>query len=214
MNLGEVKAQFKGLLNNTVVNNNAALVTLFISQGIMRIQRELRVPFMEREYIYTIPADYERLEIPEDLLELISMQVDKDNDGIIEYELQRTDMNRVMYASQLPGDPRFFARQAGYWHLGPRPGEGDLVQITYHAAFDALVADEDTNALTERAWDAVVYSSLVAAAEYLNDDRLPAFDARYRQIVGALQAEADADELSADATIRPALFYEDEESYY
>jgi hypothetical protein len=211
MNLGEVKAQFKGLLNNTVVNNNSALVTTFINQGIMRIQRELRVPFMEKQILYTIPANYTKLAIPGDLLELISIQVDRDADNILEYELQRTDLNRVMAAVQVPGvAPEIFARQGGSWFIGPEPVTGDQVLITYYAEFAALTSDADQNTATKVAWDAVVYAALTAATEYLNDDRHDAFDARYKQIVLALQSQADADELSADAAIRPALYYEDE----
>jgi hypothetical protein len=211
MTLGELKAQFKAVLNNTVVNNNASLVSTFINQGIMRIQRELRVPFMEKQILYTIPDTYTKLAIPNDLLALISIQVDRDNDGVLEYELQRVDMNRVMYASQMPGDPTVYARQGGSWYLGPRPASGSKVLITYYAEFSALTDDTSENTLTKIAWDAVVYAALAAAAEYLVDDRLPEFEKRYAQIMQSLQDQADADELTADAAVRPALYYEDED---
>lgn len=210
MTLGELKAQFKGLLNNIVVNNNAALVSTFINQGIMRIQRELRVPFMEKQILYTIPETYTKLAIPNDLLELISIQVDRDGDGVLEYELQRVDMNRVMAASQQPGTPVIYARQGGAWHLGPKPAAGSKVLITYHAEFAALADDNASNTATKIAWDAIVYAGLVAAAEFLVDDRLPMFEKRYGQIMQSLQSQADADELTADAAVRPALYYEDE----
>ena len=210
MTLGELKAQFKGLLNNTVVNNNSALVSTFINQGIIRIQRELRVPFMEKIVDYTIPDTYTRLAIPSDLLELISIQVDRDGDGVLEYELQRVDMNRVMAASQQPGVPVLYARQGGSWYLGPRPTTGSKVRIVYHAEFAALADDNAENTATKIAWDAIVYAALTAAAEYLVDDRLPAFEKRYSQIMMSLQSQADADELTADAAVRPALYYEDE----
>lgn len=210
MNLGEVKAQFKLLLNNSVVNNNSTLVTTFVNQGIMRIQRELRVPFMEKQILYTIPETYTKLAIPSDLLELIAIQVDRDGDGVLEYELQRVDMNRVMSASQEPGVPVVYARQGGAWHLGPRPTAGSKVLITYHAEFAPLAGDNASNTATKIAWDAIVYAGLVAAAEYLIDDRLPVFEKRLSQIMQSLQSQADADELTADAAVRPALYYEDE----
>lgn len=211
MTLGELKDQFKALLNNGVVNGNAALVSTFINQGIQRIQRELRVPFMEKQVQYTIPADYKKLSIPNDLLALISIQVDRDADGVLEYELQRVDMNRVMAASQMPGPPSIYARQGGSWYLGPRPREGDKVLITYYAEFPALPDDNSENTLTNIAWDAVVYAALTYAASWLVDDRKVPFEQEYQRIMSSLQNMADADELTADAAVRPALHYEDGE---
>jgi hypothetical protein len=75
------------------VNKSDALITTFINQAIMRIQRELRVPFMEKQILYTIPSSYTKLAIPSDMLELIAIMVDTDNDGILDYELRRTDLN-------------------------------------------------------------------------------------------------------------------------
>lgn len=210
MTLGELKAQFKGLLNNSVVNNNATLVSTFVNQGIMRIQRELRVPFMEKQILYTIPEGFTKLAIPNDLLELIAIQVDRDGDGVLEYELQRVDMNRVAAASQSVGEPLIYSRQGAAWYLGPKPAVGSKVLIYYHAEFAALADDNAENTSSRVAWDAIVFAALVAAAEWLVDDRLKAFESRYNQIMQSLQSQADADELTADAAVRPALYYEDE----
>lgn len=207
MTLGELKAQFKGLLNNNVINKSDSLVTLFVNQAIMRIQRELRVPFMEKQILYTIPDDYTKLAIPADLLELIAIMVDTDQDGVLEYELTRTDLNRVVRASEEPGmTPRVYTRQGGSWILGPLPGAGSQVLIHYYAEFAALNTDADTNTCLKVAWDAVLYGALSAAADYLQDDeRGSKFEARYGQITKQLQDQADADELTADAVMAPAL---------
>jgi hypothetical protein len=206
--LGELKAQFKALLNNTIVTNNPALVSTFVNQGIQRIQHELRVPFMEKQILYTIPDSYTKLGIPSDLLQLISIQVDRDGDGVLEYELQRVDMNRVMGASQDVGPPSIYARQGAAWHLGPRPCVGDKVLITYYCEFPALVADTDSNTMSKVAWDAVVYAALVAASSYLNDDRKASFEQDFQRIMVTLQDQADSDELTADAAVRPALYFD------
>jgi hypothetical protein len=209
MILGDLKAQFKGLLNNTIVNNNSALVSTFINQAIMRIQRELRVPFMEKQILYTIPTGYTKLAIPADLLELIAVMVDADNDGILEYELQRRDLTDVIRASELPGHPRQFTRQGGSWILGPKPAAGDQVLIHYYAEFAALADDTSTNTCLKVAWDAVLYGALSFACDYLIDERAQTFEGRYTQITKQLQEQADADELSSDAAVSPALHYED-----
>jgi hypothetical protein len=112
-----------------------------------------------------------------------------------------------MSRAQLLDTPRVFARRGGYWVLGPSPAVGSTIEMVYYATFTPLVNPTDTNILTQSAWDVVVYGALAAAADYYNDDRSQMFDARYNQIAQNLQAMADADELTADAAVRPALLY-------
>lgn len=202
------------MLNNNVVNKNATLVSLFINQAIMRIQRELRVPFMEKQILYTIPADgsFTKLAIPSDLLELKDLMVDRDNDGILEYEMRRMRLMDVVRASQTPGPSLIYARQGGAWVLGPKPAPGTQVLIYYYAEFAPVVADTDTNTCLKVAWDAVLYGALSAAYSYLKDlENKTEAEASYTQITKSLQDMADADELSADAVISPALQFEDGE---
>jgi hypothetical protein len=213
MTLGELTTQFKGLLNNSIVNNNPALVSTFINQSIMRIQRELRVPFMEKQILYTIPGDYTTLSIPSDLLELISIMVDADGDGILEYELRKTSLSKVTAKSEMLNLPsQVFARQGGNWILGPNPTPGSQVLIYYYAEFAAVLAPTDTNTCLKVAWDAVLYGALSAACDFLVDtERADKFEARYGQITKQLQEQADADELNADAVVAPALQFDDYE---
>jgi hypothetical protein len=210
MTLGELKVQFKGLLNNTVVNNSATLVSTFINQSIMRIQRELRVPFMEKQILYTIPEGFTKLAIPSDLLALKGIMVDADGDSVLEYQLSRKDISTVVQASQLPGHPTVYARQGSSWVLGNMPVAGSQVLIYYYAEFAALADDNAENTCLKVAWDLVLNGALSNACDYLDDDRVDRFENRYGQIAKQLQEQADGDELTADAVVSPALIYEDE----
>jgi hypothetical protein len=205
--LGELKAQFKAMVNNNVVNKNDAMVALFINQSIMRLQRELRVPFQEKQILYTIPGDFTKLAIPSDLLELIAIMVDADQDGILEYQLRKSSLTEVVRDSQVPAQPpRRYVRQGGSWILGPTPGTGDKVLIHYYSEFAALTDDSSTNTALKVAWDAVLYGALAAAYSYLKDvENRAEAEATYTQITTALQRMADADELAADAVVAPAL---------
>src|SRR5712664_1661209 len=156
MKLGDLKTQFKGLLNNTVVNKSDTLVSTFINQSIMRIQRELRVPFMEKQILYTIPDGFLKLAIPADLLALKGISVDADGDGILEYDLSRKDLTTVVRASQRPGHPTVYARQGGSWVLGNMPRSGDKVLIYYYGEFAPLIDDTSENTCLKVAWDAVL----------------------------------------------------------
>jgi hypothetical protein len=198
-------------MNRSDLNLNPALATTFISQAIMRLQRELRVPFMEKIVRYTIPGTYDPtlgLTIPSDLLELIDLNVDSDSDGTPDYPLQRVQIKEAMVSSQLTGGiPQVFARRGGYWTLGPQPAVGSVIEIIYYCEFAPLVAPTDSNTISNIGWDAVVYGALAAAADFYNDDRSQVFESRYGQITQNIQAMADGDELTADAAIRPALLF-------
>jgi hypothetical protein len=177
----------------------------------MRLQRELRVPFMEKIVRYTIPSTYDPgmgLVIPSDLLEVIDLNVDSDGDGLLDYPLQRVQLKEAMTSAQVSGSiSRVFARRGGYWVLGPQPAVGSIIEIVYYAEFAPLVASTDTNTISNIAWDAVVYGALSAACDFYSDDRSQSFEARYGQITKNLQGMADGDELTADAAVRPALLY-------
>lgn len=209
MTLGDLKAQFKLMLNNNVVNKSDTLVSLFINQSIMRIQRELRVPFMEKQILFTIPTDgsFTKLAIPADLLELIAIMVDADADGILEYQLLKSSLTEAVGSSQTPGQPpRLYTRQGGSWVLGPTPSPGSQVLIHYYAEFTPLNLDTDTNTALKVAWDLVMYGALAAAYSYLKDvENRAEAEATYAQITTSLQHMADADELAADAVVAPAL---------
>jgi hypothetical protein len=216
MTLGDLKTQFKGLINNGVIKKDDALITTFINQAIMRIQRELRVPFMEKQIDYIIPDNYAKLAIPSDMLELIMLMVDTDQDGVFDYEMRRTDMTRVALQSQLPQTgipPRVYTRQGGAWILGPRPTPGTHVLIHYYAEFAPLVDDTSENTCLKVAWDAVLYAALSAACDWLVDDRAALFEQRYAQITKSLQDQADADELSADAVVAPSLHFDTDDCW-
>ena len=62
--------------------------------------------------------------------------------------------------------------------------------------------------------DVMGIGALSAASDYYNDDRAGSFEARYKQIAQMLQEQADADELTADAAVRPALLFNNNRSNF
>lgn len=210
MTLAEMTAQFVALMNRSDLRANTALASTFITQAILRIQRELRVPMMESTILYTIPAEYDAdvgLAIPNDMLQLIGLHAGEDQ----EVELQRAQFSTVKrMANTGPGIPRKFCRLGGAFVLGPPPAVGDVLMIRYYASFAALVNPTDTNALSIVAWDAPVYGALAAACDFYNDDRLDKFEKRYNQILQNLQNMADGDELTADAAVGPVYAWPDD----
>lgn len=210
MTLAEMTAQFVALMNRSDLRANTTLASTFITQAILRIQRELRVPMMESTIMYTVPDTYDAdvgLAIPNDMLQLIGLHAGTDQED----ELQRAQFSTVKkMANYGPGIPRKFARLGGSFVLGPPPAAGDVIMIRYYASFPALVGPTDTNALSIVAWDAPVYGALAAACDYYNDDRVGNFEKRYNQILQNLQNMADGDELTADAAVGPVYAWPDD----
>ncbi len=215
MTLNDLTVQFQSLMNRAEVKNNSALCTTFITQAILRIQRELRAPLQESTILYTVPSNYVAgtgLAIPNDMLELIALNVGVNQ----EYELTRGNYSRVkdMAVNWPNGNPESFCRLGGNWIVGPSPAVGDVIMIQYYASFPALVNPTDTNVLLTVAWDAPLYAALSAACDYYDDSRVDKFEKRYGQILQNLQNMADGDELTADAAMAPVYAWPDDGTNY
>lgn len=200
MNLSQITTQFTALANRRDLTANAALVQTFIDQGVMRVQRQLRVPAMEKSVNVTITAPYVGLVIPNDLLELIRI-VPAASDDIT--ELNKCDLPRALNLAQIIGAPKEYARQAGLWVLGPAPGIGDIIRVDYYAELTPLINPTDTNSITIIAWDLIMYAALVQQAIYYKDARKADFEEQYQTALGLLQDQADDDEENGAAAVMP-----------
>lgn len=200
MDLSDLTIQFVGngvannfgLMNRRDLFANQALVSTFLRGSIMRIQRELRVPAMEKWVQVTITAPYTGLVIPSDYIELIGIYPQADYVN----RLRRDKLERALNYAQFATDKSMlYSRQGGVWILGPAPSIGDVLMLGYYAEVTPLVNPTDTNILSIIAWDLIVYGALVLACEYYNDKRRDGFEARFTQIKDDLQDMGDDDEL-------------------
>lgn len=186
---------------------NASLQTTFINQGIMRIQRELRCPAMEKSAIVTITAPYVGLVIPNDLLELQTLiPITADPDDVD--KLVKTDIGTATrYASITQTPPKVYCRQGGVWVLGPSPNIGDQIRIDYWAELPALVNPTDTNIISVIAWDLIVYAALVQAAIYFKDSRKDDWEAQYGMILADTQDQSDQDDENSASVVQPCYAF-------
>jgi hypothetical protein len=141
-----------------------------------------------------------RFPVPGDLLQVISVHT---NDTSTHKKLIRTDLQTILDASVMAGAPQFYHREEGYIYVGPYPPSGTTVYVHYYADISSLVADTDSNWLTEVAPALLIYASLSYAADYFLDDRKQMFEASYIQIAEQLMSQAMADEVE-NASISPA----------
>ena len=197
MNYGELKTHFQSILNRRDLTTS--LRATFIDMAIARVQRELRAPLMEKSINVTISSSYDGVDIPSDYLALVSLTVVSE-----ESKLQRVDLEVAQMLAENTAIPQVFSRQGGKWVLGPTPAVDTVIRIDYFAEFGALTDDTDENTLTLVAPDLITYGALVYAAEYFLDRRMEAFEARYKEMLNSIQAQADFDELS-QAVMRPCF---------
>jgi hypothetical protein len=204
VNYSDLQAQFQSLLNRRDCTSTQAAT--FLQQAITRIQRELRVPAMEKSVVATIDSTYNGLVIPSDLLELINI-VPASVTPDLQERLSKCDLTEALQASALPGKPRLYARQGGVWVLGPSPAAGAQIRIDYYAEVAPLVNPTDTNIFTLIAGDLIVYGALSYAADFYTDKRKATFEGTYGLILSDLQNMADEDEENGGASVQPAYRY-------
>mgnify|MGYP003664176129 FL=1 len=204
MNKGEIRAHFIALLNRSDCSN--ALADTFIDQAITRIQRQLRVPAMEKQNQYNVTnaSGTSQVVMPADLLEIIELYYD----GNSLTRIPLHEMVQYQKTGEL-GSPRFFCREQGNIKIHPMPSTGNLF-LNYYAEQDALTSDSDTNMLTNIASDLLTYTALSYAADYFLDERGAVFDQKSGSFLAEIQEHANSSEQSGvNQVVRPTHYYED-----
>jgi hypothetical protein len=195
---GEVKTQFSDVLNRRDCTTSQK--TTFFQQGFERIQRELRIPAMQKAVSIEVDeTNYVTgLTIPSDLIELDTITIDTDYDS---WPLSRKALSEVLTASKVLDLPRIFARRGGEWILGPFPLEGTAIRIDYFGEYPGVEADEDENIITIICPSLIVYAALSLAGDQFKDKRRDDWEKRYQQIRDELHGQADEDELSGGSAV-------------
>jgi hypothetical protein len=182
MNYGQIRTQFKAILNRSDCSD--ALADTFITQGLSRSQRILRIPSNEQQLVYTVPGGFTSLTVPTDLMETIDLTVDSK----VPQFLPPKRFAEVSIDTN--GIPQYWTRTNGVIKFKPTPSTGAVVTLNYYGAFDAFSGDSSTTSLSVLAPDLLIYGGLSYAADYFIDERKALFEDRYTQIAAELQAQA------------------------
>ena len=200
MNLGNLRSHFIALLNRSDITNT--LADTFIDQSIARIQRQLRIPSMEKTHTYTISAQTGSLTIPNDFLEPIDFYSDDHSLSRITFR-DMQDYKDNTYT----GSPHFFTREGPNFLIFPEPTSG-TVKLNYYSQFPAMSSDSDENILAQVASDLIIYGALGYAADYFLDERAPQYEDKFISFLVEVQEQANDQELSGTLiAIRPATEY-------
>lgn len=200
MTLGELRAQFLARLNRD--DCTAELADSFISEGLLRIGREVRARFMETTLAVDTAADVSAFPIPADYAETIDVIANG-------WPLTRKSY-REMLRLNVAGTacPSIYARQGSTIFVrGIVPAGGEL-SLIYHAKPAALVADGDTNTVTLNASDLLLYAALVPAADHFQQDKLAEWEARYALVKGELATEVSQEEAVGGSQVVEPMYYD------
>lgn len=207
---GDVRTKFISRMNRRDMTTDMA--DGFLQDAIKRIQRTLRIPAMEASVSLPVDSTYTSnggFLIPNDYIKLRRISW---NDTSF---LQREDESRVLPASADTGIPQIFCRRGSVWVLGPTPDQNtataaSVVRVDYWAEFPQMLVTTDETILTDIADDLMTYGALSYACDHFSDKRGDKFEARYLQIAGDIEGQADDDELSGGAAVQPAHEYDDD----
>lgn len=194
-------------IKNLLARNDTtdAIIDNFIDMAISRIQRTLRVPSMEKSNITTVAEDNAgTIILPNDFLRLkhlFTINLQKN------YSIEYVDPARFVQMQDAPGNtPKVYTRIQGSLLLKPTPPVGTQIQLVYYGEVPDLVADTDTNFLSEIAPDLLIYSALVFAADYYIDDRKDQFSAVAESAFQQLQDQSYEIEMSQEGLMVSTSF--------
>lgn len=196
MNLGQMKTYFKGNLNRTDITDDQAV--FYIKSSLARLERTVRLPFMERYRTLTAGADGTVI-VPTDFIEMIDISVadgpSYDPTGIVNFKKSRYSATRV------------YTRIQNYFHFKPALSPGDQIDIFYYGSFLEVNNDIDTNPIIGMAPDIVMLGACADACIYFVDKRGGTFEQLFQDRMAELNDEA------ADAGLRGGVIVEQLDEY-
>lgn len=204
MNYGDLKAHFNDVLNRSDITT--VLTERFIDQGLARIQRSLRVPFMEKQRNYTISSLTEDITLPNDFIETRDLYHSSGT------TLERVSMETMqgLKANSLVGNPTKYAREQASLLLYPYPGDGTIT-LNYYAELDDFASDSTETTISKVAPDLVIYAGLTFAADFYLDERSPLFEAKFKAFLEELQEQSNDQELNGGTQSISVAFTYDED---
>jgi hypothetical protein len=160
-----------------------ALATTFLAQGMSRLQRQLRVPSMERAI--TVPAtlaNMQTFQAPIDLLQV--MDVFANNLPLEKKAFRQIMEMSARYGGEWPsGQPRYYARVGSNFFMFPSLAIGGTMVTTYYGELSDLPNDAASNEATNGFPDLLVYASLSFAGDYFRMDQRDDWEAAFQTLL-------------------------------
>lgn len=152
----------------------------FIALAEATFDKVLRDGRMVTSAILVATAGNRKVSAPADMLEPLFLTDSTDEDFPLEQVTiaQLTMLRRARLRTT--GKPRFFAVVGRAFELGPTPATGGSLECVYYQAVPRLSTNTATNWVLQYHPDLYLYTSLLHAAPFLQDDQRAAL---FRQMV-------------------------------
>ena len=186
MSLQSVIDTFTTILNRD--DCTAAQAQIFVLQALSRIQRDCRLPSMERTLIITPTGTTNMFPVPTDLIQPIDVLVQDVTSGRFQALTKKSYRELLKYD---PTDrPKVYARnQTQIWIAGS-VGAGQQIMFIYYGNFSPFATINDDNEMTASTPDLIVYGALSYAADNFEHPSAQAWEARYQAIKAEVMAMA------------------------
>ena len=196
MALQDVLGEAQAILNRD--DCSSAQMTAFITQAQQRIQRELKIPSMERSELITATAALSYIAIPADLLQVIDIFTDNWHGNSVALEKMSY---RTLCRVPLVVPPQAYARLQNTLQIRGQVPTGGPVNLLYYGTCGVLANPTDDNELTLACPDLLVYGALSYAGDNCEHPSTQTWDARYQSILAQVQSEA----IALESTGGPAV---------
>ena len=161
----------------------------FIQQGIRRLQREVRLPCMEREMATIVTnSGTSSVFVPTDLLSIQDVLV-SDTNTPTPRPLKKIGYRELVLVNPTT-PPSVYARLRGQIGIAGSLNQGAIVRVLYYGTFSNLESFAAENEVTAGFPDVAMYAGLVFAASSFTHPSKGSWETDYQTLKTALIDEA------------------------
>lgn len=205
MSYNTMLADFTAILNRD--DATPQQLATFLSQGVQRIQRDCRLPSMERAQIITVgDAGANFVLVPQDLLQPIDFVWESTVRAFEPRALEKLPYRDLIRKNGLDL-PRWYARsQTQYWIKGSLlPGE--TLTLIYYGNFTNWATPDSDNELSASTPDLGVYAALSYAGDFYECALSAQWENRYQTIKAEVIAMAEDLDAEGGAQIMAPTYH-------
>jgi hypothetical protein len=198
-----MKADFEAILDRDDLTD--AQADIFMQQGISRIQRDCRLPSMERAQLITATDNpMSQFPVPTDLIQIVDILVPREGSSVG----QMRPLKRVAYRKLMEYDqtdfPKVYARYQTLIYLAGALPTNQQLQFLYYGNFSPFATPDSDNELSASTPDLAIYGALSYAGDYFEHPLAAQWEARYQAIKAEVEAMAiDLETEGGVAVIEP-----------
>lgn len=179
----------------------------WIAQAELRISREVRPRGYQRYATSTFTQSDRLIEIPNNLIGVISFFViSNSNVRTPVFRREYSWLNDYWPDTSEEGVPQYYANVDGVrFAVAPTPEDDYQYELSYYERLQPLDASNQTNWLTENAYDLLLFASLLETPPFLRDDeRTQMWQTYYDRAAASLTAVEQAFQTDDATMVRGA----------